>query len=110
MSEKAAGKPKASGKKSGSSSKSKSGGSTYGSTVRQSKATKVVTEEELREKDVITPEDVMALTGATKGIGACFAHNTSQLVLCLVLHVICLVCVCVCARALCTYHHSFVLI
>lgn len=65
MSEKAAGKPKATGKKSSSSSKSKSGGDSY--LVRQSKAKKVVTEEDLKKKEVITPEDVMALTGATKG-------------------------------------------
>ena len=66
MSEKAAGKPKSTGKKSGSSSKSKSDGDSY--LVRQSKAKKVVTEEELKKKEGITPEDVMALTEATKGM------------------------------------------
>ena len=86
MSDKAGGKPKSTGKKSGSASKSKSGGSSY--LVRQSKASKVVTEEELRTKDVITPEDVMALAGATKGIGAHTSCTAApSLFLCLVLHV-----------------------
>lgn len=101
MSEKAAGKPKSTGKKSGSSSKSKSGGSSH--LVRQSKANKVVTEEELKKKDVITPEDVMALTGATKGNVACFVHSTR--LRCFVSFDPCASIVCACV---CVYYHNLV--
>ena len=55
------------GKMSGSSSRSsKGGGGSYLS--RQAKAKKVVTEEDLKRKDYISPEDVRALTCATKGL------------------------------------------
>ena len=63
-------------KKSESSGKSKSGGSYL---YRQAKAKReVLTEEDLMRKQIITPEDVVCLTSATKGIWSrCVYRKTS---------------------------------